>query len=56
MYGGWQYGLLATMAGVVYGYAFMRSGRIEMAIVAHTALNTGHVLLLSYPTLLTCCS
>jgi len=49
IYGGWEYGLLATMAGVLYGYVFMKSGRIETSIFAHSALNTGHVLLLSYP-------
>lgn len=49
VYGGWQYGLLATMAGILYGYVFMKTGRIEISIVAHSVLNTGHVILLSYP-------
>jgi len=49
IYGGWEYGLLATIAGVLYGYVFMKTGRIEPSIVAHSVLNTGHVLLLSYP-------
>jgi len=46
--GGWLYVFLATIAGVVYGAAMMRSGRIEMAILAHITLNTGHILLFSY--------
>ena len=49
LYAGWQYGLLATLAGIVYGYVYYTSRRVEMAIVAHILLNFGHVLLLSYP-------
>jgi hypothetical protein len=49
LYGGWQYGLIATIAGVLYGYAFMKTGRLEMAMVAHVALNLGHILFFSYP-------
>ena len=49
LYGGWQYALLAMIAGLMYGYVYVKSGRLEMAIVGHLALNTGHVLLLSYP-------
>lgn len=49
LYGGWQYGLLATLAGGMYAYAFHKTGRLEAAIVSHIALNTGHILLLSYP-------
>jgi len=49
IYGGWEYGFLATLAGILYGYVFMKTGRIELSIVAHSVLNTGHVILLSYP-------
>lgn len=49
LYGGWQYGLVATIAGVLYGYVFMKTGRLELAIGAHIALNTGHLLFFSYP-------
>ena len=51
LYAGWQYGLLATLAGLVYGYAYHKSRRVEMAIIAHILLNFGHVLLLSYPSI-----
>ena len=47
-YGGWQYWLLATMAGLLYGYVYMKTGRVESSIVAHSALNTGHFVFLSY--------
>ena len=47
--GGWQFGLLATLAGLVYGYVYLRSARIETAMLAHVVLNTGNVLLLAAP-------
>lgn len=47
--GGVTYVLLATVAGVGYALVFQRSGRIEMAILAHFVLNTMHFLLLTYP-------
>ena len=47
-YGGWHYWLLATMAGLLYGYVYMRTGRVESSIVAHSVLNTGHFVFLSY--------
>lgn len=40
---------LATVAGVGYGLAYWRTGRIEGAIGAHIALNTLHFVMLSYP-------
>jgi len=46
--GGWTYVFLASVAGLFYGGAMMRSGRIEMAILAHITLNTGHILLFTY--------
>ena len=49
--GGWQYVLLATVAGVGYGYVFIRTGRIEMAMLAHFAMNAVHFLLFAYPRL-----
>lgn len=49
IYGGWEYGLLATLAGLMYGYVYMKTGRLEMAFIGHVALNAGHVMLLSYP-------
>lgn len=49
--GGWTYVLLATLAGTGYGLAFQHSGRIEMAILAHFAVNATHFLLFTYPAL-----
>ncbi len=45
--------LLATIAGLGYGYAYMRSKRIEAAILAHIALNGLHFIAFSYPRALT---
>ena len=49
--GGWRYVLLATLAGTGYGLAYQRSGRIEMAILTHFAVNATHFLLFTYPAL-----
>lgn len=49
--GGWAYALVATIASVGYGWAYQRSGRIEVAIVAHFGLNLLHFGLLTYPML-----
>jgi len=40
---------LAIVVGTGYGWAFQRSGRIEMSMLAHFALNTTRFLLLTYP-------
>jgi len=47
--GGWLYVLLATLAGTGYALAYQRSGRIEMAILTHFAVNATHFLLFTYP-------
>lgn len=49
--GGGAYALVATVASVGYGWAYQRSGRIEVAIVAHAALNVVHMTLFTYPML-----
>jgi membrane protease YdiL (CAAX protease family) len=49
--GGWAYALVATVASIGYGWAYQRSGRIEVAIVAHFGLNLLHLGLLTYPML-----
>lgn len=41
--------LLATLAGVGYGCAYVRSGGIEGAFTAHLTLNGLHFLLFTYP-------
>lgn len=47
--GGVTYALLATIAGTGYGYVYARTGRIEMAMLTHFALNATHFLLFTYP-------
>ena len=49
--GGWVYVALATVAGVGYGLVYAITGSIVAAILAHTALNTLHLLFFSYPAL-----
>ena len=39
---------LATIAGIFYGYAYLKSNRIEAAIITHSAVNATHFLLFSY--------
>ncbi|MCP3866895.1 MAG: CPBP family intramembrane metalloprotease [Gammaproteobacteria bacterium] len=50
--GGAAYILLATVAGLLYGYAFQKTKRIEASILTHFLLNTGHLLFFTYPSLL----
>jgi membrane protease YdiL (CAAX protease family) len=45
------YVLAATVAGLGYGWAFLRTGRIEAAIAVHFAVNAVHFLLFAYPRL-----
>lgn len=47
--GGMQYVVLSSVAGLMYGYAYKITGKIEAAILAHFALNAGHFLFFSYP-------
>ena len=47
--GGTQYIILSTIAGLVYGYAYYKTGRIEGAILAHFLLNAIHFIFFSYP-------
>lgn len=49
--GGAAYMLLATLAGLGYGWALQRTGRIEAAIAAHFMLNAAHFIGFSYPRL-----
>lgn len=49
--GGWGYVLLATLAGVGYGYALLRTGRIEAAILVHFSVNATHFIGFTYPRL-----
>ncbi len=42
---------LASVAGLGYGWVYLRTGKIESAVVVHFLVNTSHVLLLTYPNL-----
>jgi membrane protease YdiL (CAAX protease family) len=49
--GGPRYVVLATIAGMGYGWIYWRSLRIEAAILTHFSLNLVHFLLFTYPAL-----
>lgn len=49
--GGGLYVILATVAGLFYGYVYQKTGRIEAAMLCHVAVNLFHFLFLSYPAL-----
>jgi membrane protease YdiL (CAAX protease family) len=49
--GGPLYVLAAAIAGVGYGWAFMRTQRIEAAMAVHFGVNAVHFLLFTYPRL-----
>ena len=40
---------LATVAGLGYGYVYLRTGRVEASILTHFAVNAVHFLLFTYP-------
>jgi hypothetical protein len=50
--GGPVYVVLATAAGIGYGWIYASTRSIAAAIVAHAGLNTVHFLFFSYPALL----
>ena len=47
--GGWTYVFAASVAGLGYGWAFMRTQRIEAAMAVHFGVNAVHFLLFTYP-------
>jgi membrane protease YdiL (CAAX protease family) len=47
--GGWSYVALATAAGLGYAIVYHRTRSLEMAMLAHFALNATHFLLFTYP-------
>ena len=49
--GGLSYVILASIAGLLYGYVYMKTHRIEAAIVTHFLLNAGHFTFFTYPTI-----
>lgn len=49
--GGPTYVALATVAGLGYGWVYLRTQRIEASILTHFALNAAHFFLFTYPAL-----
>lgn len=49
--GGVKYMILATIAGVGYGWVYWRTRRIEASILTHFGLNLTHFLFFTYPAL-----
>jgi len=49
--GGVKYILLASVAGLFYGYAFMKTEKIEASILAHFLVNSVHFTFFTYPAL-----
>lgn len=47
--GGVRYGILASIAGLGYAWAYQRTQRIEAAILVHIALNAVHFICFTYP-------
>ncbi|SFG18301.1 hypothetical protein SAMN05518865_10993 [Duganella sp. CF458] len=47
--GGWQIGVLASLAGLGYALLYARTRRIEIAIAAHFLLNLVHFIAFTYP-------
>lgn len=49
--GGIKYIILATIAGIIYGWVYKITKRIEASILMHFILNLLHILLFTYPSL-----
>jgi membrane protease YdiL (CAAX protease family) len=47
--GGLVYMALACLAGFFYGFAFLKTNKIQSSILLHFAFNTIHFLLFTYP-------
>jgi len=47
--GGFEYVILATVAGLLYGYTYKITGRIEAPIITHLVLNSAHFIFFAYP-------
>ena len=47
--GGPLYAGFSLVAGLCYGTAYMRSGRVEVAILVHFLVNLTHILFFTYP-------
>src|SRR5437868_3760189 len=49
--GGTKYAILATVAGMGYGWVYLTAKRIEGSILTHFGLNLTHFLFFTYPAL-----
>ena len=49
--GGIKYVFLATFAGILYGWVYQKTKRIEASILTHFLLNLTHILFFTYPAL-----
>ncbi|MFT3856380.1 MAG: CPBP family intramembrane metalloprotease [Aquabacterium sp.] len=49
--GGWLFAALATLAGLGYGLACARTGRLGAAVTVHFTVNAVHFLFFTYPRL-----
>ncbi|WP_161597533.1 CPBP family intramembrane glutamic endopeptidase [Fluviispira multicolorata] len=49
LYSGYLFATFAFIAGLGYGYAYQKSGKIESAILVHFGLNLIHFLFFTYP-------
>ncbi|HEV2523756.1 MAG TPA: CPBP family intramembrane glutamic endopeptidase [Gammaproteobacteria bacterium] len=47
--GGLTYILLAFVSGILYGWVYIKTNRIEASILTHLFLNSIHILFLTYP-------
>ncbi len=47
--GGWQFAVLASLAGLGYSLLYSRTRRIEIPIAAHFLLNLAHFIAFTYP-------
>jgi len=47
--GGIEYIFLSFLAGLLYGYSYKVTGKIEMAILSHFLLNVCHFIFFAYP-------
>ena len=51
--GGTKYVLLSTVAGIGYGWTYLRTQRIEASILTHFLVNCIHFVFFTYPALAT---
>lgn len=50
--GGETFIFLSSLAGIAYGYAYLKSQRLEGSILIHFLVNLIHIIFFSYPSLM----